>query len=352
MPETRSWAAILAALADRRDLDAADTAWVMSEVVRGEASPARLGAFLVALRTKGETADEIAGLAQALYEHGTTIMAPEPAVDLVGTGGDGSGSVNISTMAALVVAGVGTTVVKHGGRGASSSCGSADVLERLGLDLDLPVERVADLAREVGITFCFAPKFHPGLRHAGPVRRDLGVPTVFNLLAPLINPARPRHQLVGVANARMIKLIADVLAGRGVSALVVRGDDGLDKLTTTTTSQVLVVRDGSVTHERLNPRELDIPPAKISELRGGDAGTNADVVRGVLDGERGPIRDVVLLNAAAALVAVDAADGSLAERLVVARRRCEESVDSGAAAQLLARWMAAARDEPTEASKP
>ncbi|WP_272944134.1 anthranilate phosphoribosyltransferase [Actinopolymorpha alba] len=236
MSSTRSWPALLSALLAGSDLSMADTSWVMTQVVQDDASPARLAAFLVALRAKGETSEEIAGLAQALYEHGTRIVVPGPFVDIVGTGGDGTGVVNVSTMASLVVAAAGRTVVKHGGRGASTASGSADVLECLGLNLDLPVERVAQLAEEVGITFCFAPKFHPGLRHASPTRRELGVPTAFNVLAPLINPARPPHQLVGVAPPKMTTVIADVLARRGGTALVVRGDDGMDKLTTTTTS--------------------------------------------------------------------------------------------------------------------
>jgi anthranilate phosphoribosyltransferase len=341
MPSSRPWVRLLTALMDGSDLSASDTSWVMTQVIQGDASPARLAAFLMGLRAKGETAEEIAGLVQAVHEHGTRIFVPGVFVDIVGTGGDGSGVVNISTMASLVVAATGTTVVKHGGRGASSPSGSADVLECLGLDLDLPVERVAELADEVGITYCFAPRFHPGLRHAGPTRRELGVPTVFNVLAPLINPAQPKHQLVGVAPSRMTTVIADVLAARGCTALVVRGDDGLDKLTTTTTSQVWIVRDGHVCRTLIRPEELGIPQAKISELRGGAAQENATVVRRLLDGQHGPIRDVVLLNAAAALVAVNPREESLTDELRAGLARCAEAIDSGAAARVLARWISA-----------
>ncbi len=313
----------------------------MTEVIHGDVSPARLAAFLMGLRAKGETADEVAGLVQALHQHGTRLCVPGPFVDIVGTGGDGSGAVNISTMASVVVAATGTTVVKHGGRGASTSCGSADVLECLGLDLDLPVERVAELAVEVGITYCFAPRFHPGLRHAAPTRRELGVPTVFNVLAPLINPARPEYQLVGVAPSKMTTVIADVLAERKCTALVVRGDDGMDKLTTTTTSQVWIVKDGQVVRTMIDPRRLGIPRAEMSELRGGSAPDNAALVRRTLGGEHGPIRDVVVLNAAAALVAMNPCEESLSDDLMAALAKCADAIDSGAAANVLTRWIAA-----------
>lgn len=343
MPPSR-WTTILTALLHSRDLDPADTSWVMTQVVRGEASPTLLAAFLAALRTKGETPEEIAGFVEALYANGTTIDVPGPIVDIVGTGGDGSGAVNISTMASLVVAGAGVTVVKHGGRGSSTSCGSADVVERLGLDLELPVDRVAALAAEVGITFCFAPKFHPGLRHAAPTRRELGVPTVFNVLAPLINPARPQRQLVGVADARMTTVIAEALADRGCTALVVRGDDGLDKLSTTTTSRVWTVRPGMVSAaRRFDPRALGIPPATLSDVRGGSADENAAVVRRLLDGERGPVRDMVLLNAAAALVVAEGLGAEpFHEQVAAATLRCGEVIDSGQAADVLTRWIGAA----------
>ncbi|SDR70388.1 anthranilate phosphoribosyltransferase [Actinopolymorpha singaporensis] len=218
-----------------------------------------------------------------------------------------------------------------------------DVLECLGLNLDLPVERVAQMAEEVGITFCFAPKFHPGLRHASPTRRELGVPTAFNVLAPLINPARPPHQLVGVAPSKMTRVVAGVLARRGGTALVVRGDDGMDKLTTTTTSQIWVVRDGQVGRRvQLDPRDLGIPQATQSDLRGGNARENATTVRRVLDGERGPVRDIVLLNAAAAIVAMNPTEECLSQDLTEALAHCAEAVNSGAAANVLARWIAAA----------
>lgn len=340
----QSWPQVLTALLDRTDLPAEATAWAMGEIMDGSATSAQIAAFVIALRAKGETVDEVAGLVSAMYERATPISVAGRAVDVVGTGGDRAHTVNISTMAAIVAAGAGVLVVKHGNRAASSACGAADLLEELGIDLSLPPERVAQIAEEVGITFCFAALFHPALRHAGATRRELGIPTTFNFLGPLANPARPAAQAVGVADTRMAGIIAGVLAGRGVSALVFRGDDGLDELTTTTTSRVWVVREGEVREERLDPADLGIPAAAPDALRGGDASYNADVARRLLAGEPGPVRDAVLLNAAAALVAHDGLSGSdkpLVERMGEAFGRAREAVDSGEAAAVLDRWIAA-----------
>ena len=341
----QSWPQVLAALLERTDLPAESTAWAMGEIMDGSATSAQIAAFVIALRAKGETVDEVAGLVSAMYERATPISVPGQAVDVVGTGGDRAHTVNISTMAAIVAAGAGVQVVKHGNRAASSACGAADLLEELGIDLSLPPERVAQIAEEVGITFCFAALFHPALRHAGATRRELGIPTTFNFLGPLANPARPAAQAVGVADARMAGITAGVLAGRGVSALVFRGDDGLDELTTTTTSRVWVVRDGEVREERLDPADLGIPVAVPDALRGGDASYNADVARRFLAGEPGPVRDAVLLNAAAALVAHDGLSGRsdkpLVEQIGEAFGRAQEAVDSGEAAAVLDRWIAA-----------
>ncbi len=313
----------------------------MSEIMDGSATPAQIAGFVVALRSKGETVDEVDGLVRAMYLRATPISVPAPAVDVVGTGGDRAHTVNISTMAALVAAGAGARVVKHGNRAASSACGAADLLEELGIRLDLPAVRVAEIVAEVGITFCFAPVFHPALRHAAVPRRELGIPTTFNFLGPLANPAKPSAQAVGVADARMAGILAGVLAGRGVSALVFRGDDGLDELTTTTTSRVWLVRDGQVHEERLDPADLDVPTAPADSLRGGDASHNADVTRRFLEGEKGPVRDAVLLNAAAALVAYDGVGESLVDELRLATDRAADAVDTGAAADVLSRWVTA-----------
>src|SRR5919106_348131 len=228
----RTWPDVLSSLLGGQDLSADDTAWAMDRIMRGEAGDAQIAGFAVALRAKGETVAEISGLVRAMYEHARLIDVPGPSVDIVGTGGDGAKTVNISTMSAIVVAGTGAKVVKHGNRAASSQSGASDVLEKLGVNLDLSPQRVAEVAEEAGITFCFAVKFHPALRHVAAARKELGIRTTFNFLGPLTNPARVRAQATGVADARMAPIIAGVLAKRGSSALVFRGDDGLDELTT------------------------------------------------------------------------------------------------------------------------
>jgi anthranilate phosphoribosyltransferase len=262
---------------------------------------------------------------------------------VVGTGGDRSMSVNISTMAAIVAAGAGARVVKHGNRSASSASGSADVLERLGIRLDLPSDRVAALASEVGITFCFAAAFHPGMRHTAVPRRELAVATTFNLLGPLANPTRPQAQAIGCADIRKAPLMAGVFARRGVDAVVVRGDDGLDELTTTTTTSVWQVHGGEIRETQVDPRSLDIALSTPESLRGGDPDHNAAVVRRLLDGEPGPVRDAVLLNAAAALAVHATPELPIEEALPAAYARALEAVDSGAASDLLDRWVAASR---------
>jgi anthranilate phosphoribosyltransferase len=340
-----TWPSVLGSLLHGRDLDADEAAWAMGEVMAGEATSAQIAGFVVALRAKGETAAEMDGLARAMLRAAHRIEVTGPAVDVVGTGGDLAHTVNISTMAAIVVAGTGARVVKHGNRAASSACGTADVLEELGIDLTLTPDQVAEVAEEVGITFCFAQVFHPSFRHASATRRELGIPTPFNFLGPLTNPAQPQAQAIGCADARMAGVMADVFARRGASALVFRGDDGLDELTTTTTSKVWVVGDGVVTPLTLDPRELGITPALPEELRGGDREVNAAVVRRLLAGDLGPVREAVLLNAAAALVALDGSnprdDAQLTQTLAVARARAAEAVDTGAAAAVLDRWIAA-----------
>ncbi|MEU6661478.1 anthranilate phosphoribosyltransferase [Streptomyces sp. NPDC046821] len=337
----RSWPVVLNGLLEGRDQSADDTAWAMDRIMRGEATDAQIAAFVVALRAKGETVDEITGLVRAMYQHANVIEVPGETVDIVGTGGDGAKTVNISTMSAIVVAGAGAKVVKHGNRAASSASGSSDVLEKLGVNLDLTPQRVPQVAEEAGITFCFAVKFHPALRHAGAARGQIGIRTVFNLLGPLTNPARVRAQAVGVADARMAPVVAGVFAERGNSSLVFRGDDGLDELTVTGTSRVWVVRDGEVREEVFDPRDVGIEPVPIEALRGADASYNAEVAHRLLDGERGPVRDAVLLNSAAALVAVRPGSGTLAEQLRAGMDRAAESIDSGAAKAALERWVIA-----------
>ncbi len=336
-----TWPELLTALVAGDDLDATQTAWVMSQIVSGEATAAQIAGFAVALRAKGETPEEIAGLTDALFEVATPISIEGRLLDVVGTGGDRSMSVNISTMAAIVAAGAGARVAKHGNRSASSQSGSADVLESLGIRLDLPTDRVAAMVDEVGITFCFAAAFHPGLRHTAVARRELAIATTFNLLGPLANPTHPQAQAIGCADVTKAPVMAGVFAARGVDAWVFRGDDGLDELTTTTTSSLWHVHGGEVATASVDPRDLDIPPATAEDLRGGDAAHNADVVRRLLDGERGPVRDAVLLNAGAALAVYDEPAAAPAAALAAGYAKAAEAVDSGAARATLDRWVAA-----------
>ncbi|MBV9313016.1 MAG: anthranilate phosphoribosyltransferase [Pseudonocardia sp.] len=334
----RTWPGLLTRLLDGADLSAADTAWVMDKVLGDEASGVELAGFLVALRAKGETADEIAGLAEAMLGHARRVVLSAPAVDVVGTGGDQSQSVNISSMAAIVVAAAGVPVVKHGNRAASSKCGAADLLEALGVAIDLPPDGVQRCVAELGIGFCFAPVFHPTMRHAAAVRRALGVPTAMNVLGPLTNPAQPSAGLIGCASSRLAPVIAQVLAARGNSALVVRGDDGLDEITTTTTTTVWAVSGGAVRQRVLDVAELGLARASADELRGGDAACNAAVARSLFAGKAGPVRDAVLVNAAAAVATQVGLTDDLVGDLRASYGRVADAVDSGAAADLLARW--------------
>lgn len=343
-----TWPALLQSLLAGRDLDVEQARWAMGQVMSGEASPVQLAGFLVALRAKGETVAELTGLADEMLAHAHRITVPGRCVDVVGTGGDLKHTVNISTMAAITVAGAGVRVVKHGNRAASSSSGTADVLESLGLRLDQGPERVAALATEVGITFCFAQVFHPSFRHAGPARRELGVPTAFNVLGPLTNPAQPAAAAIGCADARFAPLVAGVLAARGTSALVFRGYDGLDELAATGPVDLWWVHDGDVTTHVLDPvADLGLAPVTLEDLRGGDPAHNADVVRRYLAGEPGPVRETALLNAAAALVAdgtlPGTGDGDLAARLRAGYTAAAAAVDDGRAQALLERWVVAAR---------
>jgi anthranilate phosphoribosyltransferase len=269
------------------------------------------------------------------------ISVPGRLLDVVGTGGDRSMSVNISTMSAIVAAGAGARVVKHGNRSASSKSGSADVLEALGIRLDLTPARVAEVAGEAGITFCFSAAFHPAMRHAAVPRRELGIATTFNILGPLTNPARPQAQAIGCADARMAPVMAGVLAQRGIDAWVFRGDDGLDELTTTTTSTLWRVHGGTVTESKVDPGSLGLAPATTEDLRGGDAAHNADVVRRLLAGEHGPVRDAVLLNAGAALAVYDSPDEDVEPALAGGVAKATQAIDSGAAHATLERWVAA-----------
>jgi anthranilate phosphoribosyltransferase len=339
-----TWPGLLTSLLHRVDLTTEQTAWAMAQIMSGEATPSQVAGFAIGLRAKGETAEEVGGLAATMIEFAAPVPAVGGALDIVGTGGDRSHTVNISTMAAIVAAAAGVPVAKHGNRAASSSCGSADVLEELGVAIDLTGAGVASCVAAAGIGFFFAPVFHPAFRHTAVPRRELGVPTVFNFLGPLTNPARPTANAVGVADARMAAVMAGVLAKRGNQALIFRGDDGLDELTTTTTSRVWVVGDGTVTATVLDPAALGLKPAQPDDLRGADAAHNAEVVHRLLAGEKGAIRDAVVLNAAAGLVAFAGPDAArLAEQLEAAMVRCETALDDGSGARTLDVWIAASQ---------
>lgn len=350
-PKAFAWPDLLTTLLSREDLSTEQAAWAMEQVMSGEASPVQLAGFLVALRAKGESVDEMRGLADVMLAHANRIHVPGPSIDIVGTGGDRAHTVNISTMAAMVIASCGVRVVKHGNRAASSSSGSADVLEALGVNLALSPQQVVRVAERAGITFCFAQAFHPAMRHAAVARSGLGIGTAFNVLGPLTNPAQPTYAAVGVADARMAPLLAGVFAGRGKDAAVFRGDDGLDELTISTTSTVWWVRGGEVSEHRLDPEQLGLELQPIESLRGADAAHNAGVARRLLDGERSAARDAVVLNAgiALALAAEDAASGrlDLAGQVRTGMDQAEAAIDSGRAAQLLQDWVDATHRDDT-----
>lgn len=347
MTLTLTWPTLLTQLLAGENLTITEATWAMNQVITGHATNAQLAGFLVALNSKGETVDELVGFRDAVLANAVALPVNAMALDIVGTGGDRHNTVNISSMASIVAAASGVPVIKHGNRAASSASGSSDVLSALGIDLALMSERVAEVLDAVGITFAFAAQFHPGFRHAAEVRRELGIPTVFNFLGPLCNPARPEASAVGVAQLDRVALIVGVFQTRDATALVFRGDDGLDELTTTGHSHIWEVSRGQVIEHDLDPLDLGIARSSLADLVGGDPEYNAAVVRRVVAGEVGPIRDIVLLNAAAGLVAFALAQDStqvlrpindrFREQLTIATA----AIDSGAAAQKLDEWVAA-----------
>jgi anthranilate phosphoribosyltransferase len=337
------WPALLGALLDRTHLTTDQAHAAMNTILRGDATPAQLIGFVVALRAKGETPAELAGLLDAVLEHAAIVPLGDQlrntAVDIVGTGGDQSHSINVSTMAAIVTSGAGVPVCKHGARAASSKCGTADVLEALGVMIELTPEGVARCVRSAGIGFCLAPAFHPAFRFAAPARREIGIPTVFNLLGPMANPGRVRRQVIGVANASFAERMVETLRSHdSIHAWVVHGG-GLDELTTTGPSDVIELRDGRISHFRVDSQEFGLAPARTADLAGGEPEENADAVRRVLGGEAGPHRDIVVLNAGAGLV-VGGRVATLAEGIALAR----ETIDSGAASATLDRFVAVSRE--------
>lgn len=350
MADSLTWSDLLTTLLERRDLSVWESTWAMRQVMRGEVSEAQLAGFLVALRAKGETVDEVVGFRDAILEAAVPLPVSADVLDIVGTGGDRVGTVNVSTTAAIIIGATGIPVVKHGNRAASSSSGSSDVLAALGLDLALSPEQVAAVLDRTGITFAWAAAFHPGFKHAGKTRAELGVPTVFNMLGPLCNPARAEANAVGVAQLDRVPLITGVFRTRGATALVFRGDDGLDELTTTGHSRIWEVARGDIHEHDLDPRDLGIPLADLADLIGGSPEHNADVLRRTLQGEAGAVRDIVLLNAAAGIVAFELSrDSSLVQVPIVERlrdgyARAAAAVDDGRAAAKLDEWVQATRE--------
>jgi anthranilate phosphoribosyltransferase len=339
----RTWPQLFGALLRREHLSSSETAWAMGEIMSGQATSAQIAGFVMALRAKGETPAEIAGLVEGMLANAARVTLADDlrqrAADVVGTGGDRAHTVNISTMAAVVVAAAGVPVVKHGNRAATSACGSADLLEYLGIPLNLGPEQVARCVETVGIGFCFAAQFHPGFRHAAAARRELGVPTAFNLLGPLTNPAQPTAAVVGCYDGRMASVMAEVFARRGDTVLLVRGEDGLDEFTTAAPTRVWAITAGTVREVVLDAADLGVPRSAPGDLTGGDAAANADVAKRVFGGEPGPVRDAVVVNAAAALAARAGLSDDLNGDLRAGLSRATEAIDSGATTALLGRWV-------------
>ena len=335
-----SWSATLNQLISGADLSREQAYAVMSEIMAGNATESQIAAVLVALRAKGETADEMTGLVDAMVDASIRVDVGEPVVDSVGTGGDQSGTFNISTTAAFIAAGVGVKIAKHGNRAASSKTGSADVLEALGFDLEMEPEDTVAMVREVGFGFFFAPRYHPAMRHAGPVRSSLGVRTVFNFLGPLTNPAGASRLSVGTSDSRMAGLMVDVLRNRGAErAFVFYGEDGLDELTTTGPSFIYRLRNGEVTTAEFTPEDFGVRRASIEDLKGGSVDENAAILRAILDGRPGPKRDIAIVNAAPAIVVSGLADG-----FVEAVELAAEAIDTGDAQAVLDRALTFTRE--------
>ena len=334
-----SWDQIIAQLADHEDLNALQAQWAMGEILGDRAEKETIKSFLLGVQAKGETALEVEAFVEVMYQHCAPISIPQRAVDPVGTGGDGANTINISTTAAIIARAAGATVVKHGARAASSKSGAADLLEALGVNIDLDGAQVAATVEAVGIGFCFAPKFHPAMRFAAPARKELGQASVFNILGPLANPAKPAAVAIGVSKARVMPIMADVLSKRGAEGFLFRGDDGIDEITLSTTTQIMQINGGEQKLESFDPRDLGIAYAPIETLAGGDAEFNAAVTLRIFEGEKSPARDAVLLNAAAALAAFRGDfSKSITEQLADGYAAASAAVDSGAARETLKEW--------------
>lgn len=333
------WDAAISKLESGLNLTPQEAQFLMQEVLEDRSEKEVLKKFLLALKNKGETPEEVGALVNQMYQHCAPISIAARAVDTVGTGGDGAHTINISTTAAIIAAAAGSRVVKHGNRAASSKSGAADLLEALGVVINLNGEQVARTVSELGIGFCFAPVFHPAMRFAAPARKELATATVFNILGPLANPARPQAAAIGVANERMHLVMAQVLSDRGVEGFVFRGDDGLDEITLATSTSVLSIGKAEMSSDRIDAKDFGLANAPIEALVGGDANENARITNAIFGGEKGAPRDAVLLNAAAAIAAFDGEkEVGIHERLTKSLKKAASAVDSGAAKSLLEKW--------------
>ena len=333
------WQEFLGELDSGHDLSVESIQWCMNEILTGNASDDLIKRFLLSLKAKGETPQEIGALVSQMYRYSSPISITERAVDTVGTGGDGANTINISTTAAIIAAAAGVKVIKHGNRAATSKSGSADLLESLGIKINLQGKGVEATFAQLGIGFCFAPVFHPAMRFAANARKELGTPTVFNILGPLANPAAPKAAAIGVSNEKIMPVMAKVLLEKGVDGFVFRGDDGLDEITLASTTTISTLSNQNIATGKIDPEDFQISRSPISDLEGGDSSHNAGITMQIFDGKTGPHRDAVLLNAAAAIAAYEGrSDLGLNERIETGLLRAAEAVDSGAAKKLVQQW--------------
>ncbi len=334
-----TWDEILDSLQNKSDLNKAQISWAMQQILSGSADNDIIKRFLISLKEKGERPSEVTALVQEMYNHASLINVAERCVDIVGTGGDGAQTINISTAAAIVTTAAGARTLKHGNRAATSKSGAADLLEALGININLNAAGVAECVRKIGIGFAFAPVFHPAMKHAAAARKELGVPTIFNILGPLANPAKPTAVAIGVARIELLELVAEVLASRGCQGFVFRGDDGLDEISLGAPTTFYVINEGAIRVEKFDPLNLGFELIDAAQLKGGDAKENAAITREVFAGAKNAYREAILINAAAAIAAFKGDfDLGVEQQLANGYVFAKQAVDSGAAAQLVERW--------------
>lgn len=334
-----TWDEILDSLQNKSDLNKAQISWAMQQILSGSADNDIIKRFLISLKEKGERPSEVTALVEEMYNHASLIKVAERCVDIVGTGGDGAQTINISTAAAIVTTAAGARTLKHGNRAATSKSGAADLLEALGININLNAAGVAECVRKIGIGFAFAPVFHPAMKHAAAARKELGVPTIFNILGPLANPAKPTAVAIGVARIELLELVAEVLASRGCQGFVFRGDDGLDEISLGAPTTIYVINEGAIRVEKFDPLNLGFELIDAAQLKGGDAKENAAITREVFAGAKNAYREAILINAAAAIAAFKGDfDLGVEQQLANGYVFAKQAVDSGAAAQLVERW--------------